>query len=62
MGNLSRDWSQAFVDVALSPEVPQERALQALDRGSDGIAQRSGVVAGTGGWAADPGIAVVRSE
>jgi moderate conductance mechanosensitive channel len=29
--NLSRDWSQAFVDVALSPQVPQERALQALD-------------------------------
>ena len=31
VANLSRDWSQAFVDVALSPEVPQERALQALD-------------------------------
>jgi len=30
-GNLSRDWSQAFVDVALSPQVPQELALQALD-------------------------------
>lgn len=31
VGNLSRDWSQAFVDVAVSPEVPQERALQVLD-------------------------------
>lgn len=31
VGNLSRDWSQAFVDVALSPQVPQELALQALD-------------------------------
>lgn len=31
VGNLSRDWSQAFVDVAVSPEVPQECALQALD-------------------------------
>jgi moderate conductance mechanosensitive channel len=31
VGNLSRDWSQAFVDVAISPTVPQERALQALD-------------------------------
>jgi moderate conductance mechanosensitive channel len=31
VGNLSRDWSQAFVDVALSPHFPQERALQALD-------------------------------
>jgi small conductance mechanosensitive channel len=31
VGNLSRDWSQAFVDVEVSPQVPQERALQALD-------------------------------
>jgi small-conductance mechanosensitive channel len=31
VGNLSRDWSQAFVDVAVSPQVPQERALQTLD-------------------------------
>jgi len=31
VGNLSRDWSQAFVDVAVSPDVPQERTLQALD-------------------------------
>lgn len=31
VGNLSRDWSQAFVDVAVSPQVPQDRALQTLD-------------------------------
>jgi moderate conductance mechanosensitive channel len=31
VGNLSRDWSQAFVDVAVSPDVPQDRAMQALD-------------------------------
>jgi moderate conductance mechanosensitive channel len=31
VSNFSRDWSQAFVDVAVSPQVPQERALQALD-------------------------------
>jgi len=31
VGNLSRDWSQTFVDVAVSPEVPQDLALQALD-------------------------------
>jgi moderate conductance mechanosensitive channel len=31
VGNLSRDWSQIFVDVAVSPEIPQERAMQALD-------------------------------
>ena len=31
VGNLSRDWSQTFVDVAVSPEVPQDQALQALD-------------------------------
>ena len=31
VGNLSRDWSQAFVDIALSPLVPQEKTLRALD-------------------------------
>lgn len=31
VANLSRDWSQTFVDVALSPEVPQATALQTLD-------------------------------
>ncbi|HUL33704.1 MAG TPA: mechanosensitive ion channel family protein [Candidatus Eisenbacteria bacterium] len=31
VANLSRDWSQTFVDVALSPQVPQDRALQALE-------------------------------
>jgi small conductance mechanosensitive channel len=31
VANLSRDWSQTFVDVAISPELPQERAIQALD-------------------------------
>jgi small conductance mechanosensitive channel len=31
VANLSRDWSQAFVDVALSPQLPQEKALQAME-------------------------------
>jgi small conductance mechanosensitive channel len=31
LANLSRDWSQAFVDVALSPNLPQEKMLQLLD-------------------------------
>jgi small conductance mechanosensitive channel len=31
VSNLSRDWSQTFVDVAVSPQVPQARAIQALD-------------------------------
>jgi len=31
VANLSRDWSQAFVDVALSPEISQPIALQVLD-------------------------------
>ena len=31
VSNLSRDWSQAFVDIAVSPQVAQEKALQALD-------------------------------
>ena len=31
VANLSRDWSQAFVDVSVSPLVPQEKTLQALE-------------------------------
>lgn len=31
VGNLSRDWSQTFVDVSVSPLVAQDRALQALE-------------------------------
>ena len=31
VGNLSRDWSQVFVDVAVSPQVAQEKALQSLE-------------------------------
>jgi small conductance mechanosensitive channel len=31
VGNLSRDWSQAFVDVSLAPETPLERTLQAVE-------------------------------
>lgn len=31
VANLSRDWSQAYVDVALAPEIPAERTLQTLE-------------------------------
>jgi moderate conductance mechanosensitive channel len=31
VGNLSRDWSQAFVDISLAPEAPLERTLQAVE-------------------------------
>jgi small conductance mechanosensitive channel len=31
VGNLSRDWSQAFVDISLAPETPLERTLQAVE-------------------------------
>jgi moderate conductance mechanosensitive channel len=31
VSNLSRDWSQAFVDVSLAPESPVEKILQALE-------------------------------
>ncbi len=31
VGNLSRDWSQAFVDVSVSPQIAQAKALQALE-------------------------------
>jgi small-conductance mechanosensitive channel len=31
VGNLSRDWSQAFVDISLAPETPLQRTLQAVE-------------------------------
>ena len=31
LANLSRDWSQAFVDLAVAPNLPQEKMLQLLD-------------------------------
>lgn len=31
VSNLSRDWSQAFVDVSIAPECPVEKTLQALE-------------------------------
>jgi small-conductance mechanosensitive channel len=31
VSNLSRDWSQAFVDVSLAPECPIEKTMQALE-------------------------------
>lgn len=31
VGNLSRDWGQAFVDIALAPETPLERTLAAIE-------------------------------
>jgi small-conductance mechanosensitive channel len=31
VSNLSRDWSQAFVDVALAPDAPMEKTLRALE-------------------------------
>jgi small-conductance mechanosensitive channel len=31
VANLSRDWSQAFVDIALAPESPVEKTLAALE-------------------------------
>jgi moderate conductance mechanosensitive channel len=34
VGNLSRDWSQAFVDIAVAAEEPLEKTLQALESAS----------------------------
>lgn len=31
VANLSRDWSQSFVDVSIAPEAPLERVLHALE-------------------------------
>jgi small-conductance mechanosensitive channel len=34
VGNLSRDWSQAFVDISVAAEEPLDRTLQALEAAS----------------------------
>jgi small-conductance mechanosensitive channel len=31
VSNLSRDWSQAFVDIALAPDAPLEQALRSME-------------------------------
>jgi small-conductance mechanosensitive channel len=31
VSNLSRDWSQAFVDIAIAPELPLEKTMHALE-------------------------------
>jgi small conductance mechanosensitive channel len=31
VSNLSRDWSQAFVDISIAPEVSLEKTMQALE-------------------------------
>jgi small conductance mechanosensitive channel len=31
VSNLSRDWSQAFVDISIAPEISLERTMQALE-------------------------------
>lgn len=36
-GNLSRDWSQVYVDISISPEEPLERAMQALELASGAL-------------------------
>ena len=37
VSNLSRDWSQTFVDVSLAPESPMEKTLQALETAAAGL-------------------------
>jgi moderate conductance mechanosensitive channel len=37
VGNLSRDWSQAFVDISVAVDEPLDRALQALEAASAGL-------------------------
>ena len=34
VANLSRDWSQAFVDISLSPDAPLEQTLRSLESAS----------------------------
>jgi small-conductance mechanosensitive channel len=37
VGNLSRDWSQTFVDVSVTTEEPLDRALSALEAAAAGL-------------------------
>jgi small-conductance mechanosensitive channel len=37
VSNLSRDWSQAFVDVSLAPESPIEKTMQVLETAASGL-------------------------
>ena len=37
VSNLSRDWSQAFVDIGVVAEMPLEKALQALETAAAGL-------------------------
>ena len=62
VSNLSRDWSQAFVDISLAPDVPLEKTLQAAGSRCRGTARRPGVVAGVGGRAAHSGSAELRPD
>jgi moderate conductance mechanosensitive channel len=37
VSNLSRDWSQAFVDVSLAPESPIDKTMQVLETAASGL-------------------------
>src|SRR5229473_157115 len=37
VSNLSRDWSQAFVDIGVAAEMPLEKTLQALESAAAGL-------------------------
>jgi moderate conductance mechanosensitive channel len=37
VSNLSRDWAQVFLDVAVAPDVPLEKSLQALEAAAAGL-------------------------
>jgi len=37
VSNLSRDWSQAFVDVSLAPEIPLDKIMQMLEAAASAL-------------------------
>jgi small-conductance mechanosensitive channel len=37
VSNLSRDWSQAFVDIGVAADIPLEKTLQALESAAAGL-------------------------
>ena len=62
VGNLSRDWSQTFVDVSMSPQIAAGKGAAGVGSGDRGVPRGPVVVAGAGGWPADPGTAILQSE
>jgi len=62
VSNLSRDWSQAFVDIGVGAAMPLEKTLQVLENAAAELRSDGSLVAGIGGWATSPRRTSIRSH